>query len=257
MSELLRSSNSKTNKGLSPEELSEERRLAGEAASFELQLDREGQLRTSNETRRSRLRDRLTQTRAAYAEFRQKLFTAHPRLKMERGELAPLQLTEIRALLSDSQTALLEYAITEKNTYLFVLTADSNRTKKTNAPISLRIYPLNVRNDELALRVRQLERQLSSRADDYHRSSRELYDLLLKPAGDQLVLKTKLIVIPDGVLWRLPFEALQSVEDHYVVDQMQVSYAPSLSALRDMRKPLPLRPANSNLLAFATPLFSP
>jgi CHAT domain-containing protein len=260
LSELLRSSNAKTKKGLTAAEIAEEQRLAGQAASFELQLDREGQLRTSNEIRRRTLRDRLSLTRAAYADFREKLFVAHPRLKIERGELAPLQIDEIRSLLIDPQTALIEYTITEKNAYLFVLTVDSSRTKnsraKRNAPISLKIYPLNVRNQELALRVRELEQLLATRSDDYSRAARELYDLLLKPAGDQLVLKTKMIVVPDGVLWRLPFEALQPTEDHFVADQMQVSYAPSLSALRDMWKPTATRRTNAQLSAFAMPTFT-
>ena len=41
------------------------------------------------------------------------------------------------------------------------------------------------------------------------------------------MLKSRWIV-PDGVLWHLPFEALQPADDHYVVDMMQVSYAQSL-----------------------------
>ncbi len=260
LSELLRTSNAKTKKGLTPAEVTEEQRLAGEAASFELQLDREGQLRNSNDARRAKLRDRLSQTRAAFAEFREKLFTAHPHLKIERGELAPLQIEEIRSLLNDSQTALVEYTITENNSYLFVLTSDSSRAKnlraKRSGPLSLKIYPLNVKNDELALRVREFEQRLASRSEDYSRSARELYDLLLKPAGDQLVLKTKLIVVPDGVLWRLPFEALQPADDHFVVDQMQVSYAPSFSALRDMRKATVTPRRNLQLEAFSMPVLT-
>jgi CHAT domain-containing protein len=260
LSELLRTSNAKTKKGLTPAEIAEEQRLAGDAASFELQLDREGQLRTSNETRRAKLRDQLSQTRAAYADFRERLFAAHPRLKIERGELTPLKIDDIHSLLKDPQTALLEYTITESNSYLFVLTAGTSRTNtsraRRNPPISLKIYPLNVRNEELGLRVRALEQLLASRSEDYSRSARELYDLLLKPAGDQLVLKTKLIVVPDGVLWRLPFEALQPAEDHYVADQMQVSYAPSLSALRDMWKPRATRRGNTQLSAFSSPIFT-
>jgi CHAT domain-containing protein len=259
--DLLRNGNASTNKGLSTAEQVEEQRLAGEAASLELQLNREQQLRTSSETRRASLRDRLRQVRSAYAGFRQKLLAAHPLLRTGRGDLAPLKIDELRSLVDDSQTALLEYTITDTNTYLFVLTAsDSPKIRsqaKRTAAITLKVYPLNIGNDQLAYRVRQLEEKLASHADDFEEPARELYSVLLEPAADQLLLKTKLIVVPDGVLWRLPFEALQPEENRYVVDQMQVAYAPSLSALRDMRKQrAPLSRVNRLLLAFGNPLLS-
>jgi CHAT domain-containing protein len=58
----------------------------------------------------------------------------------------------------------------------------------------------------------------------------------LKPAETQIAEKTKLIIVPDGSLWDLPFEALQPMEGKYVIDRASVSYASSLSALRELRK---------------------
>ena len=258
--DLLRNSNSTPRKGLSPAESIEQQRLAGNVITLELQLDRELQLRTSTETRRSGLRERLHQAQAAYAEFRQKLFVAHPGLKGQQGELAPLKLDDIRSLIWDTSTALLEFTITENNTYLFVLTAekvsDNASRAKRRAEINLKVYPLEIRNNELTSRVSEFERKLASRADDFHEAARELYDLLIEPAGDQIALKTKLVIVPDGILWRLPFEALQPTEDHYVVDQMEVSYAPSLSALREMRKQKVPSRLRSSFVAFGNPLLS-
>ena len=39
-------------------------------------------------------------------------------------------------------------------------------------------------------------------------TSRELYDLLIKPALEQLKDKSTVCVVPEGVLWDLPFRAL-------------------------------------------------
>jgi CHAT domain-containing protein len=123
--------------------------------------------------------------------------------------------------------------------------------------LNLKVYPLNVNNNELVSSVREFEKQLAGRSTDFNHSSRELYDLLLKPAGDQLLLKTKLIVVPDGVLWRLPFEALAQSDDYFVVDQMQVSYAPTICALRELRKTKrPLAKTSPRLVAFANPQLS-
>ncbi|HEX6731710.1 MAG TPA: tetratricopeptide repeat protein, partial [Pyrinomonadaceae bacterium] len=243
--DLLKNSNAVPQKGLSADKRLEEQRLTGQIVSLEIQLERESEQRNWSETRRLDLNGRLRRAREAYAEFRKRLFSANPGLKVVRGELAPLKLDEIGLLISDTSTALLEYTITENNTYLFVLTADmapaKTAQKRRAAEINLKVYPLEIRHDALASRIRDLEQLIAERADNFHDAARELYDLLIKPAEDQIGLKTKLVIVPDGALWRLPFEALQPVENHYVADNMQVSYVPSLSVLREMRS---LRRAN-------------
>ncbi len=249
--DLLKNNNAITHKGLSVDQRREEQRLVGEVASLEIQLERETEQRAQSEARRQDLRNRLRKASAAYAVFRQRMFSANPSLKAGRGELAPLKLDEIGSLITDTSTALLEYTITENNTYLFVLTADKTaRTPqgKRQTEINLKVYPLEIRHDELTSRIRHFQQLLTSRADNFHEPARELYELLVKPAEDQIALKTNLVIVPDGILWRLPFEALQPAEDHYVVDQMQVSYAPSLSSLREMRR---LRAGRRNSLLFA------
>lgn len=258
--DLLKNNNATTHKGLSLDQRREEQRLAGEVASLEIQLERESEQRAQSEARRLDLQDRLRKASAAYTAFRQRVFSANPGLKAGRGELAPLKLDEIGSLITDTSTALLEYTITENNTYLFVLTADkTGRTPqgKRQIEVNLKVYPLELKHDELASRVRHFQQLLTSRDADFHEPARDLYDLLVKPAEDQIALKTKLVIVPDGLLWRLPFEALQPSEDHYVVDQMQVSYAPSLSALREMRKlRSPATRRNSLLFAYANPELS-
>jgi CHAT domain-containing protein/uncharacterized protein HemY len=259
--DLLKNNNATTYKGLSPDQRREEQRLLSEVASLEILLAREADQRLPSDARRLDLRERSRRARIAYVAFRRKLFSEKPALKTGRGELAPLKLDDIRLLINDTSTALLEYTITENNTYLFVLTADkaAGKTPQRKRPIeiNLKVYPLEVKYHELASRVRHFQQLLSSRADDFQEAAQELYELLLKPAEDQIGLKTKLVIVPDGLLWRLPFEALQPEEDHYVVDQKQVTYASSLSALREMRKPrLPVGRLNQLFVAYANPELS-
>lgn len=255
--DLLKENNAVPQKGLTVDQRREEQRLAGEVASLEIQLARERDQRFPSEARRVDLRNRLQKTRAAYTDLRQKLFIASPSLKISRGELVPLKLDEVRSLIGDTSTALLEYTITETNTYLFVLTLDRAALGKRQTEINLKVYPLEIRRDELASRVRHFQQLLTSRDNNFHDLSRELYELLVKPAEDQIGLKTKYIVVPDGLLWHLPFEALQPADDLYVVDHVQVSYAPSFSALREVRKqPVPATRLNSSLIAFGEPELS-
>jgi CHAT domain-containing protein len=262
--ELLRRSNSQSVKNMSAVEQAEERKLAGNAVALELQLEREAISSTSTANRRAGMRERLNQAWSVYANFRKRLYFAHPSLKIERGELAALRSEQLRPLLNDSRTAILEYAITENNVYLFALTVDEanrkiagNRTR-AGAVTALKAYPLSIKREALAQRVATLYQLLSNRDGSFHPLARELYDSLIRPAEDQLAGKTKLVIVPDGILWRLPFEPLQPADDRYLLDQAEISYAPSVSALREMSKQR--RPASRtralDLSAFANPQVS-
>ena len=66
-----------------------------------------------------------------------------------------------------------------------------------------------------------------------------------------------MIIIPDGVLWDVPFAALQPSPDQYLIDQKTLSYAISVSALTEMRKRRPVRrPVPATVLAFADPVLT-
>lgn len=239
--EVFRRNNTKSLKGLSEKEKADERNLIGEAVSLQMQLERDAQSRTSTAERRSRLTERLRLTRANYTDFRNKLLLKHPRLKVERGELPQVKFDELTSLISDKQTALLEFVTTERDTYVFVVTLDPNEKapgKRRNGglALSIRAVPLNIRYDELRSQVKEVERLIVERTGGIYELLRQLYDRLMKPAVDQLTGRTKLIIVPDGVLWHVPFEALQPSSDRFVIDQMEVSYAPSLAALREFRK---------------------
>ena len=70
---------------------------------------------------------------------------------------------------------------------------------------------------------------------DFHADARALYDLLLKPIAPAVGARSRLVVVPDGVLWTIPFEALEPAADRSVVDSTTIAYAPSIAVLRVMR----------------------
>ena len=240
LSELLRKTATKITRGMSSAEQAQERKLAGNVVALSLQLDRQTQSRTYDEAKQNLLRNQLRVARTAYAEFRRNVFTKVPDLKVARGQLIPLKLTDTQALISDTQTAILEYSLTEDRVYLFALTQDSAsaRTQKARrgGAVTLKVYPLSVSPRDLAKRVSQFQELMATRDQKIQTSARELYDLLLGPAREQLTGKTNLIVVPDAILWRLPFAALQPADDSYLIDSAAVSYAPSLTVLRETSK---------------------
>ncbi|HEX9189634.1 MAG TPA: CHAT domain-containing protein [Vicinamibacteria bacterium] len=81
-----------------------------------------------------------------------------------------------------------------------------------------------------------------------------LHAVLLGPFAARVAGHRRLVVVPDGALHALPFEALEDERGRLVLDRHVVSYAPSASvaaALRARRAAGP--PASGRLLAFAAP----
>jgi CHAT domain-containing protein len=169
-------------------------------------------------------------------------------LKVRRGEAQPLGIGEASALLPDAETALLEFVVAEEKTYLFVLTSQ--------ATSGLKVYPLEIKRKDLADRTERFRSMLSTLDNRFPKPARELYDLLLKPAVEQLRGKTRLVIVPDGPLWELPFQALQTPQDRHLIADHTVSYAPSLTVLREMIKARPRQTKPSpapSLLALGNP----
>src|SRR5262249_6909560 len=75
------------------------------------------------------------------------------------------------------------------------------------------------------------------------------------PAGEALRGKNTVVIVPDGVLWQLPFQALQPAADHFLVERMSIFYAPSLTVLSEMlRRHPPGRPMRlPTLMAMGNP----
>jgi CHAT domain-containing protein len=67
-------------------------------------------------------------------------------------------------------------------------------------------------------------------------SSQELYSVLLKPILVGQDSKHHLVVVPDGKLHILPFDALKDAKGKYVLESHVVTYAPSATVIDLLRK---------------------
>ncbi|MGH9898953.1 MAG: CHAT domain-containing protein, partial [Pyrinomonadaceae bacterium] len=171
--------------------------------------------------------------------------------KIDRGEIEAFTPEDSAALIPDTNTALLEFVVMEDKTYLFVLT--KNSTAPQAAP-DMKLYRLEIKEKDLARLTRQFRQGL--RDYSFLEVAPQLYDMLLKPARAQLQKRTNLIIVPDGVLWELPFQALMPGQGHFLFDDCAISYAPSLSVLQQMVKlrRKPERSGSPTLLAFGNPV---
>src|ERR1043165_8369749 len=110
--------------------------------------------------------------------------------------------------------------------------------------------------NQLSERADQLRSMLAERDLNYQATARELYDLLLKPAEEQLHGRKTLCIVPDRALWELPFQALQPRTGIHLIENYTLFYAPSLSVLREVMKQPSGPTRNRTLLAFGNPQLS-
>jgi CHAT domain-containing protein len=162
----------------------------------------------------------------------------------------PLNVKEIQGNVLDNTTVLLEYALGEENSYLWAVTK--------NECLAYKLPPLKevVKKVESYLAVIAPNPANSPKFD-----GKNLYDVLLNPASKALQRKTNLIIVPDGILHYLPFEALVSHLENdapqYLIESFNISYSPSASVLGLVKsqKRISAQKNRRELLAFGDPIF--
>lgn len=90
-------------------------------------------------------------------------------------------------------------------------------TKKEKA--ELQVYQLPIARRELVPKVRGFWELISTKNFEYKAKSQELYAMLIKPLEKHLQGRENLIIVPDGVLWELPFQALSAKGENFVINK--------------------------------------
>ena len=217
-------------KTMTTKEIARERELKDRLASLNTQVNQELQRQQPDQNQLNQLDSQLQRARLDLEAFQTNLYVAHPELRPQRGEAPIINTQEIAALLPDARSALLEYVVAEDRTYLLVITKAEGKPEA-----EVRAYTLPIKRADLAKQIESFRRQLAERDFGFRDPAQQLYRLLLRPAYAQIKDKTNLIIVPDDKLWELPFQALIAEGGRYVIETGAVSYAPSLTVLREMR----------------------
>jgi CHAT domain-containing protein/tetratricopeptide (TPR) repeat protein len=246
---VLQSGKTSVSKAMTAAEKEQEKRLRDEMAALNAQLRRITQTQQPDVAAISTAKTNLEKARLAYEAFQTQLYLTHPTLKAQRGEAPALNLGEVSALLPHANVAALEFMVSDEVVYLFVLTQGARG-------VEIKAYPLAIKRDELNPLIRKFRQQLASLDLQFRSTARQLYDILLKPAQAQLAGKTQLVIVPDDALWELPYQALVTSKNQYLIETAAVSYAPSLTVLREMQTQRARRgKPTGSLLAFGNPSF--
>jgi CHAT domain-containing protein len=239
-------------KSMSAEEQEKEAQLELQLTQLNKQLAPMTQSEKQDAARLAEVKTQLEKARLNYEAFQNALYAAHPELRTQRGEAPIINAQELAGLLPNASSVLLEYVVTDEQTYLFAITKPAEK-----AGAQIEVYTLPVKRAELAKQIELFRQQLASRDLGFRNSAVKLYDMFLKPAQDQLRGKTNIVIAPDSNLWDLPFQALVNSAGRFVIEDASIAYAPSLTVLREMTKRrlnLVANKAPSTLLALGNPV---
>jgi len=165
----------------------------------------------------------------------------------------PLGLKQIQQEVLRPDTTLIEYYLGETRSFVWVVSR--GQSSSAVLPPAKEIAALagafrkSLTAQVSSLTVRQAEGESS-------RLSARLYEMLLKPVERSLEGSQSLIIVPDGVLYYVPFEALEAAgSSRYLLERFPISYAPSATSLAVLDQSPP--PAQQKmLLAFGDPVYT-
>ncbi len=165
----------------------------------------------------------------------------------ERDTARAVDVRRLQAMLPDAQTAAIEYVlgVGDAPTTMIVVTRD------TIAGFDL--GPLAA----LAARVTRFSSLLESRRDS-RQLAKELGGQLIEPARALLARGvTRLVIVPDGPLNFVPFDALLLSDGRYVLDAYETWMSPSLAvAATNWQQRSPVQAPSARSLVFGDPAYA-
>lgn len=216
----------------------QERQIANEISVAE------DSLLAGNATRRQQLESRLFELHRNYRDLLENMAQKYPRYHRMRYGTEVLSAQKVQRKLLHQNEALLEYFVGERNIYTFMLSKQQVTIRQL--PIQ---FPLQKWVQEYLQGLTQYHLNANSNAalyqsaaQNYTRAAHLLYQKLWTDL--KFELPSKVIIIPDGLLCYLPFEALLSAPvanptafatHPYLIHQHRFSYAYSATFLGEMR----------------------
>ena len=153
---------------------------------------------------------------------------------LKAKEHKTITLAQLQNSLS-AQEAVLEYVVDDPASYCLIVTRNSHRIAK--------LAGKNTISPAVAAYLKEVKAKHPARAE-----ARNLYQLLLEPIPEAQT-KEQLIVVRDGQLHLVPFDALLNEHDQYVVESQTVDYAPSATVFYLLRTSERTKNPNEGLLA--------
>jgi len=191
------------------------------------------------------LNTQILESQEALWALKDRFEKEYPGYSKLRYDIATVSLDTVQRELLESGQTLLSYMVGDKNIFLFII-----QPKKTEVLTIARDFPLErwVTQFRDGIKVyREARTQppdlLAEGRRQYIEAARVLYDTLFAPAVPYLSDTASLIIVPDGILGLVPFEALLPAAPSksinfktypFLLNEYDITYAYSATLLREM-----------------------
>lgn len=211
-----------------------------------------------------KLERELFEAKNRFHSFRDTLKTRFPDYFNARYEAKVISLAETQSMLKPEQT-LLEFFSANRNFYIAVV--QKNKVHIQRIPRDFNavrwVFKLMDGLDGYHSEENKTDSLYGQTLKLYYNAADSLYQKLLQPI--QSYLSKELIIVPDGILGYVPFEALLKApparidritsRNMYLIKEHQVSYNYSASLWREMNQRNHDRSSNTSTLLGMAPFF--
>lgn len=198
----------------------------------------------------SHIQDSLFRIKRSYEQWMEHIETRHPEYYELKHNKKTVGIEALRSLLPDRQTVMVNYFKGVDSLYIFLLSQHDFRVVAFPSP------------DSLDHHIKQLVRSIKRHSSKgYRQSAQVLYNHLIEPATSFLDPYEKWIILPDGLLNHVPFEALIRHKPHpqskdfnkldYLILHHDISYHYSATLWYKSHQSVRPAPPFQNFIAFA------
>lgn len=259
--------------GADPELLEKDKKLQAEINFLQNALVEESSLSSPDGDYLRELEEKLDIAEKEAKIVRQELILSSPSYAFLTGIKAPLTVDEIQAKVLKENQFLLEYFINGETLIVWITGKNSFSIKEI--PVS---------EETLREKIDLFRKPLESLKEETVNFNeilagfdpsvmKDLYNILFKPVRDSVnfPLNSEIIIVPDGILYTIPFEALISGEKNievnedilfsgflknkYLIEEYNITYIPSASSL-DPDLQIKEKEPSGLFLGFGNPSFS-
>jgi len=190
------------------------------------------------------------ETKKSYAELIDGFKSEYPRYHQLKHATSVANSLQISKYLSENE-ALIEYLVGERHIIIYLIRTDTIVVKRVPVDFPLEGWISSFRK-AVSFPGKSIDPVLFD-------CGSVLYQKLISPISTFLQGYDRLIIIPDGIVGYLPFDALiagRSLEDNdqhdfnYLINHFEICYAYSATFLLEQEKSQ-LLPGNNQILAFA------
>ncbi len=213
---------------MSPDERDKEQQLTKAVIAAANDLEAEAMADGRDSARFAVLEAALAKARTVRDAFLSGTFAARPDLGLARGHTPEMTRDRLASVLTPG-TAIVTFVLDDAVAWIYVATNSA-----TGPVVTVERSPMTP-TQLLALSDR-FSKQIAARDLAFAPTARQLYDALFGKVDARLQSARQIVVIPDGPLWKVPFQALRTPRGRHLIEERAVSYSPSITALSELER---------------------